>query len=61
MPPRLSFMLIALVVAGPAAAQTPAPAPLNQSIDAGLRAELRDVRFPDSSFGYPIAGIRFAF
>jgi hypothetical protein len=28
---------------------------------AGLRAELRDVRFPDSSFGYPTAGVRFAF
>ena len=28
---------------------------------AGLRAELRDVRVPDSSFGYPIVGVRLAF
>jgi hypothetical protein len=28
---------------------------------AGLRAELRDVRFPDSSFGYPTAGVRVSF
>ena len=28
---------------------------------AGVRAELRDVRVPDSSFGYPTAGVRIAF
>ena len=28
---------------------------------AGLRIELRDVRFPESSSGYPTAGLRFAF
>lgn len=38
MPPRLSpVLLFALVVATPAAAQPPAPAILNQSIDAGLQ------------------------
>ena len=28
---------------------------------AGLRIELRDVRYPDSSFGYPVVGVRVAF
>jgi hypothetical protein len=28
---------------------------------AGIRAELRDLRFPDSSFGYPTVGVRLAF
>ena len=28
---------------------------------AGLRIELRDVRYPDSTTGYPTAGVRFAF
>ena len=28
---------------------------------AGLRIELRDVRYPDSTSGYPTAGVRFAF
>ena len=28
---------------------------------ASLRSELRDVRDPESSFGYPTAGVRFAF
>ena len=28
---------------------------------AGLRIELRDVRYPDSSFGYPAVGVRVAF
>jgi hypothetical protein len=40
MPSRLSFLLIVLVAASPAAAQTPTQAPLNQSIDAGLQWSL---------------------
>ena len=28
---------------------------------AGLRSELRDLRYPESSSGYPTAGVRFAF
>ena len=94
MPPRLSVLLIALVFANRAAAQTPAARGLTQSIEAGVQwANLisasdatpgmqvawrrwfsphlgvgGDVRWGQkheirefSSFGYPTAGVRFAF
>ena len=31
------------------------------SVFAGLRIDLRDLRFPESASGYPAAGLRFAF